>query len=33
MFLSRIREGDKTLYRREEICALVDILENIVEES
>jgi predicted dehydrogenase len=33
IFLSRIRGGDKTLYRREDICALIDILENIVEEA
>jgi predicted dehydrogenase len=33
LFLSRIRAGDKTLYRRDEISALIDILENITQES
>jgi predicted dehydrogenase len=33
LFLNRIRVGDKTLYRRDEISALIEILENIVEES
>ena len=33
LFLDRIRAGDKTLYRRDEICALIDILENITVES
>jgi predicted dehydrogenase len=32
-FLDRIRAGDKTLYRRDEITALIDILENIAQES
>ena len=31
-FLDRIRAGDRTLYRRDEITALIDILENIVQE-
>jgi predicted dehydrogenase len=33
LFLNRIRAGDKTPYRRDEIIALIDILENITEES
>jgi predicted dehydrogenase len=33
LFLNRIRAGDKTLYRRDEITTLIDILENITEES
>jgi predicted dehydrogenase len=32
-FLNRIRAGDKTLYRRDEITALIDILESITKES
>jgi hypothetical protein len=32
LFLNRIRAGDKTLYRRDEITGLIDILENIVQE-
>jgi predicted dehydrogenase len=32
-FLDRIRAGDKTLYRRDEVTALIDILENIAQES
>ena len=31
-FLDRIRAGDTTLYRRDEITALIDILENIAQE-
>ncbi|MDR2245397.1 MAG: Gfo/Idh/MocA family oxidoreductase [Treponema sp.] len=33
LFLNRIRAEDKTLDRRDEIIALIDILENIVRES
>jgi predicted dehydrogenase len=33
LFLNRIRAGDKTLYRRDEITSLIDILENIIQES
>ncbi|MDR0585410.1 MAG: Gfo/Idh/MocA family oxidoreductase [Treponema sp.] len=33
LFLNRIRAGDKTLYRRDEIIALIDILEKAVQES
>jgi predicted dehydrogenase len=32
-FLDRIRAGDKTLYRRDEIIALIEILEKTTEES
>jgi predicted dehydrogenase len=33
LFLNRIRAGDKTLDRRDEIIALIDILEDIVRDS
>ncbi|MDR2159326.1 MAG: Gfo/Idh/MocA family oxidoreductase [Treponema sp.] len=32
-FLNRIQAGDTALYRRDEITALIDILENITEDS